>query len=655
MTVSGGFAFGHEDAVLATIGEYEDDDEFLDDEETSKKHAAAASRTASLAAVAEKEIAEVNDLLGKLKTGTATRNERDRLKSLSGKLSELRKEVEASKHRESEMEMKMLRSSSKRKATELKKAIKEKEIRSVVRAVCAAESVDLAFIVDCTSSMRPHIAAVKNSIKDIVQQIRRTNGNLNIRVSMVGYRDFCDGPNQFTVLDFVSSIDDFENFVDGVGAIGGGDTPEDMAGGIQKANSLDWKNPTRVVFLIADAPCHGSEFHSFDDSYPKGSPGVDIQMELKRLLANHDSQSGSMTVHFGRIHHGTDSMIRRFKQLGISLEVVGLHDISKLTASVTTGVRRSIFKTMTVSGGGASKAFSFAPVDDIESLLRGTRHSRTGTSVSLKDYCVLPRLPSADEWKRQSAVPVKVFRNKRIKKLDDLQAPIGIGVLRFPRARTDKTDQSTMFMRRAADPFAEGEIRIAFHGQLSRDVKDLERKKSEMVMKSFKHVGKGLNDRQQYLKQMEVSNIAHFLASEYNKSSFRPAHCGHINVLQVCVAEEEDEFNEARGDRRFCVEEPLPTSGASSFVKYSNNTGYWNDEELNETLLRFTDFTFVATNGYLIVTDLQGVRKGNDFFLTDPVILCEDVLRFGHTNLGEKFMKKCIDSTRAILSENGWR
>lgn len=55
-----------------------------------------------------------------------------------------------------------------------------------------------------------------------------------------------------------------------------------------------------------------------------------------------------------------------------------------------------------------------------------------------------------------------------------------------------------------------------------------------------------------------------------------------------------------------------------------------------------------------MVTDLQGVRKDYECVLTDPVILCEDLMRFGHTNLGEKFQNKCIDTTRALLDENDW-
>lgn len=642
--------FGHEDAVLATIGEYDDDDclEEVEDEEISEDHVkAVTSKTEKLAAAAEKEIRDLISLLGKIKTGTATRNEKERLKSLHGKLSKMKKEVEISKHRESEMEMKMLKSITRRKTMDLKKAIKEKEIHGVVRSVCAAESVDLAFLVDCTGSMASHIASVKENICEIVHQITRTNGNLKLRLAMVGYRDFGDGDNQFEVLDFVPSIDEFKGFLAHIVATGGQDTPEDMAGAIQKANGLSWAHPTRVVFLIADAPCHGSEFHSFDDSYPAGSPGVDIKSELRNLVGNHGN--GSMTVYFGRITACTDSMLHRLEELGTPLEVVRMDDVSKLTACVTKGVRKSIFKTMTVTGGG-TRSLAFTSFDDAVSLLKGPRKS---TSVSLKDYCILPRLPSALEWKKQVSVAVKVFRNKRISSIDDLQAPIGIGILRFPRARTDNTKELSMRMRRAAEPFAEGEIRIAYHGQLARSATHLDLEKSAMVMKSFKHIGEGLNDRQQYLKQMEVSNIANFLAGMYNKSSYRPEHCARIRVLEVCVVEEEDEFNEKSGSRRFCTEAPLPTDG-STFIKYSNNTGYWNDDHIDESLLRFTDFTFMVTHKYLMVTDLQGVRTGNEFFLTDPVILCEDVLRFGHTNLGEKFMKKCKDSTRALMSENGW-
>jgi hypothetical protein len=76
--------------------------------------------------------------------------------------------------------------------------------------------------------------------------------------------------------------------------LGGGDGfTADMARGIQTVNQFSWKQSTRVAFLIADIPCHGSEFHPRSD-YPNGTPGIDNKAELKTMFAN--SETGTMTV-----------------------------------------------------------------------------------------------------------------------------------------------------------------------------------------------------------------------------------------------------------------------------------------------------------------------------------------------------------------------
>jgi hypothetical protein len=145
---------------------------------------------------------------------------------------------------------------------------------------------------------------------------------------------------------------------------------------------------------------------------------------------------------------------------------------------------------------------------------------------------------------------------------------------------------------------------------------------------------------------MEVSTIAQFLADQYNKTA-RPENCPSIRFLTVNVVQAE------KGEY-YCVEDYLPTAD-TDFVKYSNNTGYWNEEEMHQSLLLFTIFTHEKTGGYLMVTDLQGVRTDDDeFILTDPVVLCKETTRFGGTNLGPKFMEKCMTSTEAMLEEYGW-
>ena len=429
-----------------------------------------------------------------------------------------------------------------------------------------------------------------------------------------------------------------------------------MAGGILKTNCLNWTQTTRVVFLIADAPCHGTIYHGgIADSYPCGTPDIDIINELTKL--NSLANEGSMTLNFGRITSQTDTMIHKFGSLGINMDVYDLTDAKKMTAVITKSVRRSVFKTMTVTGGG-KKSVGFAHCSDASSLLRtGKRpQNSTKTQALLKPYTIVSDAPISINWSELDSVEVKVFRNMQVRNISDLQQPINIGMLNYlpgfassNTPRTEKTKQLVMMMRRAASPFAQGEIRLAYHAQMSRKRENLP--SSGIVLKAYKHLGKGINSREQYFKQMEVSTIACFLAKKYNDT--RPSDCAPVKFLQVVVVEEEDASTEEIGCRRFCAEKELPRDG-TEFAKYSNNTGHWDEELLDESLVRFTKFTYEATKGYLMVTDLQGVEKDGTYHLTDPVILCSDVLRFGNTNLGEDFMKKSIDATSAYMKEYGW-
>ena len=74
------------------------------------------------------------------------------------------------------------------------------------------------------------------------------------------------------------------------------------------------------------------------------------------------------------------------------------------------------------------------------------------------------------------------------------------------------------------------------------------------------------------------------------------------------------------------------------FTRYSYNTGFWEESRLNEWLLRFALWTYEITDGFMMVADLQGVHTPSGFILTDPVVLCKDLNRFGSTNLGEELM-----------------
>lgn len=50
--------------------------------------------------------------------------------------------------------------------------------------------VDLAFLLDGTGSMRPHLATVKDKIREVVKSQREQHPGLRLRLAMVIYRDF---------------------------------------------------------------------------------------------------------------------------------------------------------------------------------------------------------------------------------------------------------------------------------------------------------------------------------------------------------------------------------------------------------------------------------------------------------------------------------
>lgn len=135
--------------------------------------------------------------------------------------------------------------------------------------------------------MGAYIQEAKDKLFDIVE-VARERWKVNLRVSFVGYRDHCD-KDRFEVFDFVHGDDGLAGLRDKIGACrasGGGDTPEDVAGALQHANQMSWESRTRLCVHIADAPCHGKQYHDVDDSYPDGDPHGLVAEDLLAELGN---------------------------------------------------------------------------------------------------------------------------------------------------------------------------------------------------------------------------------------------------------------------------------------------------------------------------------------------------------------------------------
>jgi hypothetical protein len=68
-------------------------------------------------------------------------------------------------------------------------------------------TLDMMFIIDCTSSMSSWIDACKQEIKSIIDSVRNQHFNMKIRVSIVGYRDHCDGDRISEIFAFSEDIE----------------------------------------------------------------------------------------------------------------------------------------------------------------------------------------------------------------------------------------------------------------------------------------------------------------------------------------------------------------------------------------------------------------------------------------------------------------
>lgn len=163
--------------------------------------------------------------------------------------------------------------------------------------------VKTCFALDITASMEPWIQAAKNKIRSIVQSLPA-----DTKVAFVGYRDYND-TQRFVIQNFCD-VNELLIAIADVHADGGEDIAEDVAGGLEKVQQLDWTDAdVKTLIHIADAPPHGHNYHDacVSDMYPNDDQNIGHRI---RELA----ESG-IDYTFIRIKSITDTMILRFAHL----------------------------------------------------------------------------------------------------------------------------------------------------------------------------------------------------------------------------------------------------------------------------------------------------------------------------------------------------
>ena len=155
-------------------------------------------------------------------------------------------------------------------------AEKDEKINEIV-------SLDLVFILDITGSMTDYLNIVKEKILMIIDKITK-NSNVVVKLGFVGYRDYLDSKDKYLIYpELTNNYNKVKEFISSAKA-GGGKDCEDMGGGFQSALKYEWKSNTRFAILLADAPCHGEQYHQIKkfDSHPKGDP----KYKIDKLVQN---------------------------------------------------------------------------------------------------------------------------------------------------------------------------------------------------------------------------------------------------------------------------------------------------------------------------------------------------------------------------------
>jgi hypothetical protein len=98
------------------------------------------------------------------------------------------------------------------------------------------------------------------SIRKIVEEIVGLEKS-DVKLALVEYRDHPPQEESFVtrVHDFTGSINEMRKWLGECSAVGGGDTPEAVADGLQDALNLKWREKsTKICILISD----GTYFYS---------------------------------------------------------------------------------------------------------------------------------------------------------------------------------------------------------------------------------------------------------------------------------------------------------------------------------------------------------------------------------------------------------
>ena len=141
------------------------------------------------------------------------------------------------------------------------------------------KKLDIAFVLDCTSSMFKTNQAITEKIKFLMDQLR-SKTKAGVRKAVITYLDMAVGtPDRFHILPFDNDPQQVITHIKKWCLVAKWtyrtDLPEDVTGALDQANKLPWEAANRVIFHITDAPGHHRKFGT--SHFPDANKETHIQ------------------------------------------------------------------------------------------------------------------------------------------------------------------------------------------------------------------------------------------------------------------------------------------------------------------------------------------------------------------------------------------
>ena len=138
---------------------------------------------------------------------------------------------------------------------------------------------DIVYLLDATGSMGSYLAAARDQCINISNQLKVELPEFDFNFGAVFYRDPVDCPGEKNhVYQLTNDVEKLKSQIGSERATGGGDGPEDWVGAYDQAlDNIAWRNGTRLIIHIADAPAHGSEWcnkNNHNEENPKLYPKI---------------------------------------------------------------------------------------------------------------------------------------------------------------------------------------------------------------------------------------------------------------------------------------------------------------------------------------------------------------------------------------------